>query len=144
MGTVTQEISPEQRILSTRFSVSPTEIQRATIAEDGLPVISIEILYDIGLTFSEIHGLVIPARTLKHRKEKRQSLSVEESDRTLRLAKVVALADQVFGNHEKALRWLRQENSRLEGRAPLDLLRTEAGGDLVRQMLYQIDEGIYV
>ena len=144
MGAVPQEISPEQRILSTRFSVNPTEIQRATIAEDGLPVVSIEILYDIGLTFSEIHGLVIPARTLKHRKEKRQPLSVEESDRTLRLAKVVALADQVFGNHEKALRWLRQENSRLEGRAPMDLLRTEAGGDLVRQMLYQIDEGIYV
>jgi putative toxin-antitoxin system antitoxin component (TIGR02293 family) len=144
MSTVTHEISPEQRILSTRFSVSPTEIQRATITEDGLPITSIEILYDIGLTFSEIHGLVIPARTLKHRKERQQPLSVDESDRTLRLAKIVALADQVFGNHVKALRWLRRENSRLEGRSPLDLLRTEAGGDLVRQMLYQIDEGIYV
>jgi putative toxin-antitoxin system antitoxin component (TIGR02293 family) len=86
----------------------------------------------------------LPARTLKHRKDKKQAFSVEESDRTLRLARIITLADQVFGNHEKALHWLRGENQRLDGRTPLELLRSEAGGDLVRQMIYQIDEGIYI
>jgi putative toxin-antitoxin system antitoxin component (TIGR02293 family) len=97
-----------------------------------------------GLTFSEVHDIVLPARTLKHRKDKKQALSIEESDRTLRLARIIALADQVFGNHEKALHWLRGENQRLDGRTPMKLLRSEAGGDLVRQMLIQIDEGMYV
>jgi uncharacterized protein (DUF2384 family) len=57
---------------------------------------------------------------------------------------MIALADRVFGNREKALRWLRRENDRLDGRTPLAMLRSEVGGGLVRQMLYQIDEGIYV
>jgi putative toxin-antitoxin system antitoxin component (TIGR02293 family) len=114
------------------------------MVERGLPISSVDVLRREGLTFSEVHGLVLPARTLKHRKQKKQALSIEEADRTLRVARVIALADRVFANREKALRWLRRENDRLDGRTPLAMLRSEVGGDLVRQMLYQIDEGIYV
>jgi len=111
---------------------------------ESLSIDAIEDLRSEGLTFSEVHSLVLPARTLKHRKEKKQPLSIEETDRALRLAKVLALAEQAFANREKALGWLRRSNQRLNGRAPLDMLRSEVGGDLIRQMLYQIDEGIYV
>jgi putative toxin-antitoxin system antitoxin component (TIGR02293 family) len=144
MGAVIEEMAPEQRLLGALFGRQPTELQMAVAAEQGLPLASIEVLRNEGLTFGEVHGLVVPARTLKHRKEKKQPLSLEETDRTLRIAKILALADRVFGNHEKSLRWLRRKNQRLEERTPLELLRSEAGGDLVRQMLYQIDEGIYV
>jgi putative toxin-antitoxin system antitoxin component (TIGR02293 family) len=144
MGAVIEEVAPEQRLLGALFGRQPTELQMAVAAEQGLPLASIEVLRNEGLTFGEVHGLVVPARTLKHRKEKKQPLSLEETDRTLRIAKILALADRVFGNHEKSLRWLRRKNRRLEERTPLELLRSEAGGDLVRQMLYQIDEGIYV
>jgi putative toxin-antitoxin system antitoxin component (TIGR02293 family) len=144
MGAVIEEVAPEQRLLGALFGRQPTELQMAVAAEQGLPLASIEVLRNEGLTFGEVHGLVVPARTLKHRKEKKQPLSLEETDRTLRIAKILALADRVFGNHEKSLRWLRRKNQRLEERTPLELLRSEAGGDLVRQMLYQIDEGIYV
>ena len=121
-----------------------TELQLTDMVERGLPISSVDVLRREGLTFSEVHGLVLPARTLKHRKEKKQALSIEEADRTLRIARVMAQANRVFGNHEKALRWLRRPNDRLDGRAPLEMLRSEVGGDLVRQMLHQIDEGIYV
>lgn len=57
---------------------------------------------------------------------------------------VEALADQVFGNHEKALKWLHRPNKRLDGRAPVELLETESGADIVRQILAQIDQGIFV
>jgi len=144
MGAVIEEVASEQRLLGALFGRQPTELQMAVAAEQGLPLASIEVLRNEGLTFGEVHGLVVPARTLKHRKEKKQPLSLEETDRTLRIAKILALADRVFGNHEKSLRWLRRKNQRLEERTPLELLRSEAGGDLVRQMLYQIDEGIYV
>ena len=123
---------------------TPSGLQAAELVEQGLPTSSIEDLRSEGLTFSEVHSLVLPARTLKHRKEKKQPLSIEETDRALRLAKVLALAEQVFADREKALGWLRRPNQRLNGRAPLDMLRSEVGGDLIRQMLYQIDEGIYV
>jgi putative toxin-antitoxin system antitoxin component (TIGR02293 family) len=134
----------EERLLGKLFGKQPSEFQLAELAERGLPVKSVDFLRNEGLTFSEVHGVVLPARTLKHRREKKQPLSVEETDRTLRVAKIISLADQVFGNHEKGLRWLRRENQRLEGRTPLEMLRSEVGGELVRQMLYQIDEGIYV
>jgi putative toxin-antitoxin system antitoxin component (TIGR02293 family) len=137
-------ISVEERLVRSVFGKHPTEFQMAEIVERGLPLQSVDLLRKEGLTFTEVHELVLPARTLKHRKEKKQVLSQEESDRTLRVARTISLADRVFGNHEKALRWLRRQNQRLGGRAPLEMLRSEAGGSLVRQMLYQIDEGIYV
>jgi uncharacterized protein (DUF2384 family) len=111
--------NPEERLINKIFGKRPTEFQLAAMVERGLPISSVEVL-------------------------RKQALSLEETDRTLRLIKVITLADQVFDNREKALRWLRRENERLEGRTPLDMLRSEVGGDLVRQMLYQIDEGIYV
>lgn len=141
--TTTLDIS-EMQFLTAVFGEQATELRMAIIAERGLPLSSVDILRREGLTFGEVHGLVVPARTLKHRKDKKQPLSLEETDRTLRVFKVIALADRVFGNHEKALCWLRCGNQRLEGRTPLEMLRTEVGGDLVRQLLYQIDEGIYV
>jgi putative toxin-antitoxin system antitoxin component (TIGR02293 family) len=138
------DTTAENRILDSIFGKRPTEFQLAVMVEEGLPISFVEVLRNEGLTFSEVHGVVLPARTLKHRKEKNQPLSLEEADRTLRVAKIIKLADHVFGNHDKALRWLRRDNQRLEGRSPLEMLRSEVGGDLVRQMLYQIDEGIFV
>jgi putative toxin-antitoxin system antitoxin component (TIGR02293 family) len=134
----------EERLFDAVFGRHPSELQLAEMVEHGLPADSVDFLRGEGLTFSEVHDIVLPARTLKHRKDKKQALSIEESDKTLRLARIITLADQVFANHQKALHWLRTESSRLEGRTPLEMLRSEAGGELVRQMLYQIDEGIYV
>ena len=134
----------EKGLLETIVGKQLTELQVTEMVERGLPISSVDVLRREGLTFSEVHGLVLPARTLKHRKQKKQALSIEEADRTLRVARVIGLADRVFANREKALRWLRRENDRLDGRTPLAMLRSEVGGDLVRQMLYQIDEGIYV
>jgi putative toxin-antitoxin system antitoxin component (TIGR02293 family) len=134
----------EDRLFDAVFGKHPSDLQLTAMIECGFPVHSVDFLRGEGLTFSEVHDIVLPARTLKHRKDKKQALSAEESDRTLRLARIIALADQVFGNHEKALHRLRGENQRLDGRTPMKLLRSAAGGDLARQMLIQIDEGIYV
>lgn len=137
-------VTPEERLLRAMFGDRLSGYETAEIVERGLPTSSVDVLRKEGLTFSEVHDLVLPARTLKHRNVKKQPLSIEETDRTLRVAKVLALAERVFDNHAKALDWLRRPNGRLKGRAPMQLLRSEMGGELVREMLYQIDEGIYV
>ncbi|HEX7359287.1 MAG TPA: antitoxin Xre/MbcA/ParS toxin-binding domain-containing protein [Bryobacteraceae bacterium] len=134
----------EERFLNAVFGKRPSELEITQKVERGFPIKSVDFLRGEGVTFTEVHEVVLPARTLKHRKDKRQALSAEESDRTLRLARILTLADHVFGNHEKALSWLRGENRLLGSRTPIKMLRSETGGDLVRQMLYQIDEGIYV
>ena len=118
-------------------------LDMAEIAEKGLPTDSISYLREKGLTFSEVSEIVISPRTLKHRKARGEQLSVEETDRMLRVARIILLADQVFGNHEKALTWLRQVDERINDRIPLSMLHTESGGRLVENLLWQIDEGVY-
>ena len=130
--------------LGTYLGISPkSELDLAEIAEKGLSTGSIARLKAEGLTFSEISALVISPRTLKHRKARGEVLSHEETDRVLRVARIVALAENVFGNREKALSWLRSKDDRLHDRAPLSMLHTEAGGRVVENMLWQIDEGVY-
>lgn len=120
-----------------------SELDLARIVEHGLPTERVQLLRDAGLSFTEISELVIPPRTLKHRKSRGEALSPEEADRALRVARIISQAQDTFGNLDKALLWLRTPDDRLDGRTPLSMLRTESGGRLVEKMLFQIDEGIY-
>ena len=66
---------------------------------------------------------------------------MEESDRLVRLARVQALAEDVFGDTKKADKWLRQGLAVFGGQAPLELARTEAGVRVLEQILGKIDWG---
>lgn len=112
------------------------------LIESGLPIRVINHLLGRGLTRNEVFEVIIPLRTWKHRKSRHQALSKEESERAVRAARVLARAQAVLGDEESALQWLRTPKRRFEGRAPLQMLATEAGGRLVEQMLIQIDEGM--
>ncbi len=126
------------------IGVAPkSEFNLAEIVEDGLPTASLAFLRDKGLTFSEVSDIVIAPRTLKHRKARGERLSHGETDRLVRVARIVALAEDVFGNWEKAFLWLRTPDDRMNDRTPLSLLQTEAGGRYIESLLWQIDEGMY-
>ena len=120
-----------------------SEFDLAEIVEKGLPTDNLALLKIQGLTFTEVSEIVISPRTLKHRRARGEHLSHEETDRLVRVARMAALADEVFGDHSKALLWLRTEDDRMGCRRPLSMLQTEAGGRLVESMLWQIDEGVY-
>ena len=113
------------------------------LVETGLPTRVINHLIDRGLTRNEVFDVIIPLRTWKHRKSRRQSLSKEESERAIRTAKILARAQSVMGDQESALDWLRTAKRRFDGRTPIQMLSTEAGGRLVEQMLIQIDQGMF-
>ncbi len=130
--------------LTDYIGVAPISgLELAELVERGLPLDNLNLLKNKGLTFTEMGATVISPRTLKHRKARGENLSPEETDRAVRVASVIALADRVFGNEEKALLWLRSADDRLGDRTPLSLLQTESGGRLVESLLWQIDEGIY-
>jgi putative toxin-antitoxin system antitoxin component (TIGR02293 family) len=117
--------------------------QLAELVEQGLELDSVNQLKEQGLTFTEIADIVISPRTLKHRKSRKERLSGEETDRVIRVARILSLADEVFRNHDKGLAWLRAPDERLDGRMPISLLRTESGGRVIENMLWQIDDGVY-
>jgi len=119
-----------------------TEQDLVKLVEQRLSSQAIDALGRSGLTDEEIYSLVIPRRTLTHRRARREALSRDESDRAVRIARVVALCEEVFGDRERGWRWLRTAKRQFQGRAPLQLLATEAGARLVEELLYRIDEGL--
>ncbi|HTZ94976.1 MAG TPA: antitoxin Xre/MbcA/ParS toxin-binding domain-containing protein [Terriglobales bacterium] len=121
-----------------------TEQELLDIVEHQLPASSIKRLLALGITRAEVDSLVIPLRTLQHRRSRHQKLTVDESDRVLRLMRVLSQAEDLYGSRERALAWLRHANPRLGNRAPLELLKTDAGSRIVDELLLQIDEGMFV
>jgi putative toxin-antitoxin system antitoxin component (TIGR02293 family) len=112
------------------------------LVEERLATGAIERLLQSGLTDDEIYSLIVPRRTLTHRRARREALSRDESDRAVRLARIAALAERVFGGGERAWRWLRAAKRQFKHRSPLQLTATEAGARLVEELLYRIDEGM--
>jgi putative toxin-antitoxin system antitoxin component (TIGR02293 family) len=84
---------------------------------------------------------IIPPRTLSHRKHRGERLTQDESDRAMRVARLLALADAVFGDHTKALVWLGAPAGFFAGKSGFELMISEAGARLVEEALLRIDEG---
>ena len=123
--------------------VPKSEFDLTRIVESGISTENLQRLRDAGLTFTEISEIIISPRTLKHRRSRGEPLSAEEADRAVRVARIMALAENVFAGREPAFEWLRTPDGRLDNRTPMSVLRTESGGRVVEGMLGQIDEGIY-
>ncbi|MDP2963895.1 MAG: DUF2384 domain-containing protein [Sulfurimicrobium sp.] len=115
----------------------------AKLVESRVKVKIVDRMIDEGVTPQEIYGLVAPRRTLTHRRSKQEDLTVEESDRAVRLVRVLARAEAVFGDKEKAMRWLRRPMKRFDEKQPLEMLTTDMGSRLVEESLVQIDEGYF-
>jgi putative toxin-antitoxin system antitoxin component (TIGR02293 family) len=121
-----------------------TETEILDIVEKQLAPAVIKRLIGLGLERSEIDAIIIPQRTLQHRRSRREKLTIEESDRVVRAIRVLSRAEAVYGGRERALAWLRRPNPRLDARAPLSLLKTDTGSRIVEELLVQIDEGMFV
>ena len=119
------------------------EIERLAGHRFPLTYDRVEALKDRGFSADELYAIVAPRRTLARRKENNEQLTVAESDRVLRLERISQHADRVFGNHEKAQRWLRSEIIALDGARPIDLLASETGANVVFEELIRIDYGMF-
>lgn len=113
-----------------------------TLVEQRLHTKAIDRLRRFGLRDDEIYSLVVPRRTLTHRRARREALNLDESDRVVRVARIVALGEEVFCDRERSWRWLRTAKRQFRGRTPLQLVATEAGARFVEEWLYRIDEGM--
>lgn len=99
-------------------------------------------LLKFGYSEGELFTLVIPKRTLARRHAGHEPLTVEETDKALRLRRIAVLAEKVFGEPAKAYRWLRKPKRALNGETPVAFLASEEGARLVEEMLYRIDHGM--
>lgn len=111
----------------------------------GLPASTVELLAGtLSLHRTQVaERLNIPSRTLSRRLASKSRLTHDESDRTLRMARVVALAKEVLGSDQKASHWMSSPNRALSGKRPFDQLDTEPGVRSVEEVLYGIAYGMY-
>ncbi len=115
----------------------------ASLVEKRLPTATIDSLLSNGLSDAEVYQLIIPRRTLAHRKSKQEALSRDESDKAVRVARVAAMTEEVFGDPERGWRWLRKPKQGFEGKTPMEMLTTEAGAHLVEDLIVQIEDGMF-
>jgi len=87
-------------------------------------------------------ALAIPERTLARRKRE-GALNSDESSKLLRLARVVSRASEVFGDPAAAIDWLKSPNAALRGNAPLRLLDTEIGAEIIFDTLGRVEHGVF-
>lgn len=124
-----------------------SEIALADEVRQGLPAASLVVVLDMlggaKIAPGTVYGIVGNARTLQRkRKQDGGRLTPGESDRLMRLARIIAIAEDQIGDRERARLWLNKPNRALGGRTPISLLDSDAGSRLVEQVLERIAHGV--
>ena len=138
LEAVIKELGGKQTL--GRTLVSENDMREAI--RDGFPPAVVEgLMRTSGLTLKELAGaLDLSPRSLQRRRRSGR-LARYESDRLYRLARIVALADEFLGDHERAIRWLKRPNRALGGISPVAALDTELGARQVENVLGRIAYG---
>ena len=121
------------------------ELGWATLAQAGLPSsVVVALARFLGWTRDQlVASLDLVPRTVARRLERKELLTTPESERVLRLARVLARAAEVLEGADKAKAWLVEPNVALGDRSPVELLRTDIGTELVLNELVKIDYGMF-
>jgi putative toxin-antitoxin system antitoxin component (TIGR02293 family) len=114
---------------------------REAIREGFPPAVVEELMRASGLTLKELAtALDLSPRSLQRRRRSGR-LALYESDRLYRLARIVAIANEYLGDHQRAMRWLKRPNRALGGLAPVAAIDTELGARQVENILGRIAYG---
>ena len=108
------------------------------MVEDGLPLESLTRLVD-RVAEPALRYRVVPKATLHRR---RRHLSLEESERLERLARVTALAEDTWEDDDLAHEFLRSPQPQLGNARPLDLARSELGARQIEELLMKLEFGL--
>jgi putative toxin-antitoxin system antitoxin component (TIGR02293 family) len=142
--SASSSIQEAARVLGLR-RVPANELELAEMTRKGLPSATLSTLSgSLGWTRAAlIEQLGIAPRTAARRLTRREPLSTTESERVLRLARVLARAVEVFESRDAAKQWLQEPSTALGDRKPIDLLATDIGTEVVLNELGKIDYGFF-
>ena len=139
--TIVEEIARKLGGHSVLGSVVRSQADLALAVSNRLPLTALKGLSSAGLSEQEIERFVIPQRTRRHRADKKQPLTVDESDRAVRLLRIQTLAEETFESADKAHRWLRRPLTELGGQSPLVVAQTDTGARVIETILGKIAWG---
>jgi putative toxin-antitoxin system antitoxin component (TIGR02293 family) len=120
----------------------PTELIRKI--QKGLRFSELETLQNsIDLPFEQLAAKLAISRSTLQRRRAAGRLSPDESDKVMRLSRLLEHATNVFGDIERARAWLKFPQRGLGGAIPLDYAETEVGAREVDNLLGRIEYSVY-
>ena len=120
-----------------------TDLRR--VVEEGLPKAAlrhcIEHVVPSQREVTRTSYRIVPEATYKRR---RVRLKLEESERTERLARIIATAEYVWDDRDDAREFLTKPHPALEDQSPFEVAQTELGAREVEELLWKIYHGLPV
>ena len=131
-----------EKKMSSAKATHPTELIRKI--QKGLRFTELETLQStIDLPFEQLAAKLSISRSTLQRRKAAGRLSPDESDKVMRLSRLLEHATKVFGNVEKARAWLKFPQRGLGDAVPLDYASTETGAREVENLLGRIEYSVY-
>lgn len=125
-----------------------TSSDLARAVEAGLPSASVRRVSEyVGRTSRErssVEAIMVSRATLERRLKARQTLSIEESERAERMARLIALAEEVLESRDDAREFMHAPHDLLGHKAPVALARTDLGARQVEGLLWKIEYSLPV
>ena len=133
--------APEKKTRGPK-AMHPTELIHRI--QKGLRFSELETLQNsIDLPFEQLAAKLSISRSTLQRRKAAGRLSPDESDKVMRLSRLLEHATNVFGDIEKARAWLKFPQRGLGGAVPLDYAETEVGAREVDNLLGRIEYSVY-
>ena len=83
-------------------------------------------------------------RTTYNRRAKLGRLNQDESDKLYRFTEVLSGAIELFdGDKEAAKHWLQSPVKGLGERAPIDMIKTQSGSEMVLRLIDRLEDGVF-
>lgn len=111
---------------------------------NGLPVGELdELQASLALPMEKLVPMLGISKATLHRRKAEGRLDPMESDRVVRLARLLGKAVDVMESEEQARQWLLAPQFGLGGAVPLEFAETEVGAREVEDLLGRIEHGVY-
>jgi putative toxin-antitoxin system antitoxin component (TIGR02293 family) len=117
----------------------------AALIEKGLPVQMFRGLSaKLNLAPAVLAAMVgFAPRTAARRLNSNARLKPAETERTVRIARLLCKAEDLFGGHEAAATWFNRPLEIFNEKSPLEMCRTEPGARAVEQALGRVEHGVF-
>lgn len=124
--------------------VTSTDFDLLNLARKGVSKRAlVNLAKQISLTIQEVAGIMhISERTLQ-RYTPATLIKTEHAEKAIALARLYERGTEVFGTMDNFNDWMKTPNYTLNGEAPLNLLDTSIGFDLILQTLGRIEYGVF-
>ncbi len=121
---------------------APTGLR--AVLKAGLPVQELEELRgNLDVPMDRLAGMLGISQATLHRRKHAGKLDATESDRVVRLARLLGMAAAVMESLDAGRRWLASPQAGLGGAVPLEHADTEVGARDVEELLGRIEFGVY-